>query len=362
MEKLLTYALKDGVLTHVLNVPNGKECGCLCPKCFEPLVAKANIKTEKYKKEPHFAHSSGSDCSGAYESALHLLAKKILKETKQIQLPDFHFDYNSRNQHSIYKSLKIIDFEEVVDEQRLKTGEEFIVADVECRRGEKKLFVEFAHTHFVDSDKKRKIKNGSFPFIEIDLSDQILKESSIKDFLLSKSPKIYWIANPVLDKGYIDDLEIKAKAKSEEKNQEIIELKTNNLNVIQVIDNKVRICPKKIDFFGYFKKSKYYSHPILKEIADGKFWNEKIYGHYSWEEYIYFQGKKIHTSLLPNLGGQLPDDSDLLRSGLKAIIERKDLDLRLCNFCKYYDDSVVMEPNKYQLCSFKLESGLIKDV
>ncbi|MCH6236810.1 competence protein CoiA family protein [Cognataquiflexum rubidum] len=162
MEKLLTYALKNGVLTHVLDVPNGKECGCLCPKCLEPLVAKANIKTEKYKKEPHFAHSSGSDCPGAYESALHLLAKKVLRETKQIQLPDFHFDYDIGNKDSLFNSLNIMDFEWVLEEQKVKTGEEYIVADVECRKGERKLFVEFAHTHFVDSDKKRKIKNGNF--------------------------------------------------------------------------------------------------------------------------------------------------------------------------------------------------------
>ncbi|MCH6235400.1 hypothetical protein [Cognataquiflexum rubidum] len=201
-----------------------------------------------------------------------------------------------------------------------------------------------------------------FSFIEIDLSGQVLDFQLIKNFLLTRSDKIYWLINPFLDQEYNNDLDNKAKDKIEKENQFVKELKNNKLNVIKIIDNKVRICPKKIDFYGYFKKSKYYTHPILKEIADGKFWNEKIYGHYSWEEYIYFQGQKIHTSLLPYLGGQLPDDSDLLRSGLKQIIERNNLDLQLCDYCRFSEESITIHQTEFQLCKFKNGAELIKDI
>jgi hypothetical protein len=362
MEKLLTYALKDSVLTHVLDVPNGKECGCLCPKCLEPLVAKANIKTEKYKKEPHFAHSSGSDCPGAYESALHLLAKKVLSETKQIQLPDFHIDYNSTNEQSLYKSLKIMDFDDVLEEQTLKVGEGYIVADVECRKGNRKLFVEFANTHFVDSEKKRKIKNENFTFIEIDLSGQVLDFQSLKNFLLTRSGKIYWIYNPVLEQFYLDDLERKAKTRIEENNRTINHLKNNNLNVIQVIDRRVRVCPKKIDFYKYFNTSKFLTHPILIEIINGEYWNEILYGSYPKKEFIIYKEKVIHTSLYPGYPGRLSENSTLLRKGLKEIIERNRFEHFLCGECMFSRGSIKIDSNEFQLCSFKLESGLIKDV
>lgn len=38
---LLIYAIgTNGQLVFVDDVPNGKQCGCVCPACNEPLVAK----------------------------------------------------------------------------------------------------------------------------------------------------------------------------------------------------------------------------------------------------------------------------------------------------------------------------------
>ena len=69
----IDYAIDaSGKLVHVDDVPTGLKCGCRCPCCDEKLEAKNAGK----KREHHFAHASGSDCSGAYESMLHLLAKE----------------------------------------------------------------------------------------------------------------------------------------------------------------------------------------------------------------------------------------------------------------------------------------------
>ena len=69
----IDYAIDaSGKLVHVDNVPTGLKCGCHCPCCNERLEAKNAGK----KREHHFAHASGCDCSGAYESMLHLLAKE----------------------------------------------------------------------------------------------------------------------------------------------------------------------------------------------------------------------------------------------------------------------------------------------
>ena len=36
------YAIRvsDGEIIHINDVPNGKNCGCICSKCKEPLIAK----------------------------------------------------------------------------------------------------------------------------------------------------------------------------------------------------------------------------------------------------------------------------------------------------------------------------------
>ena len=62
--KMLTYAYgeKRDKLLYIDDVPNGAKCGCFCPCCGEPLVAKNGGK--KVGRQHHFAHSSGSDCKG----------------------------------------------------------------------------------------------------------------------------------------------------------------------------------------------------------------------------------------------------------------------------------------------------------
>lgn len=69
----IDYAIDaSGKLVHVDDVPTGQNCGCHCPCCNGRLEAKNAGK----KREHHFAHASGCECSGAYESMLHLLAKE----------------------------------------------------------------------------------------------------------------------------------------------------------------------------------------------------------------------------------------------------------------------------------------------
>lgn len=77
VKNLLTYALdSSNKLKHIDAVENGMACGCVCPCCREKLMAK-NGGT---KRIHHFAHASGVDCEGAYETMLHLLAKERVQE------------------------------------------------------------------------------------------------------------------------------------------------------------------------------------------------------------------------------------------------------------------------------------------
>lgn len=73
---MLIYAVdSNGFLVNVDDVRTGNECGCFCPACKEPLMAK----NQGQKRIHHFAHQSGTECDFAYESMLHLLAKEKVR-------------------------------------------------------------------------------------------------------------------------------------------------------------------------------------------------------------------------------------------------------------------------------------------
>lgn len=361
MEKLLTYGLKDGILTHVSKVPNGLECGCICANCSERLVAKGNIEGKTFKKIAHFAHYSGAECSGAIESAIHLLAKSIIIESRKIQLPDFHFDYDQKNSSTKYKELNLVQFDRIDQEQKLEGDGGVIIADIAAKKDNSALIIEFANTHFIDDEKRKKLRESNLSCIEVNLKNQTLDKNSLESFLLSKSQDIYWINNPKLERQYFEELKIKEQEIKLAKEKRIKQLKAERINVISIVNQKVRICPKKINFFDYFKRSRYYEHPVLMEIANGAYWNEILYGKYQSVEYIFFQGEKIHTSTYPEI--QPPnDEQQLLRKGLKQIQERENLEARLCNFCSYSENSTNIDGKEYQLCKYKYGTGYIKDL
>jgi hypothetical protein len=81
-DKQIPFGLRDGQLCHIDEVERGLRCGCVCPGCEAPLVARLGAKNAH-----HFAHASGAACEGAYESALHLAAKAVLQEEMHIVLP-----------------------------------------------------------------------------------------------------------------------------------------------------------------------------------------------------------------------------------------------------------------------------------
>lgn len=362
MEKLLIFGLQDELLVHIEDVPNGISCNCKCPSCGERLIAVANDNFRPFKKIAHFRHVNDTDCPGAYETALHLLAKEVLGEIKKIQLPDFHVDYNPVNPNSKEGSFQIFEFDSVSIEERVQIGDEFIVCDAIGLRNEGKLMIEFANSHFIDDNKKRKIKKGDISCVEINLKDQILSKESLKNFFLSKTENIYWIYNPVQEEKVLNKLKSKAEKIKIENEIALEEVRKSKLNIIKVVNNKLWICPKKVNFFDYMKKTLYYTHPVLKRIIDGEFWNEKFYGNFSFEEFIYLKDEKILTSVYPDVAVDGDEERSLLRNGLKQIIERKQYDSRLCDYCKFNKDYIRFENEIFQLCSFTLNSGPIKDL
>ena len=70
---------ENNILVHIADVKRGKKCYCVCPSCRSPLIAAKGSK-----KQHHFKHAFDNECKSGLESAVHLAAKKMIMERKQI--------------------------------------------------------------------------------------------------------------------------------------------------------------------------------------------------------------------------------------------------------------------------------------
>lgn len=342
MTQLLTYGLQNGKLIHISEVSNGLASECVCPHCKRALIAKNNPNN---KKESHFAHYSTMECKGAVETALHLLAKEVMLNTKKMFLPDYHYDYIPENELSIYNEGKSVEFDEIVIEKSIEIDGKHIISDVVGVKNNKQILIEFANSHFIDEDKIQKIKNINLPCVEINLKGQILDKQLISDFLNSRNPQIYWVINQRFDLLYEQE---KKREKEEEKilqqksEQEKIDnplkfekYKTDKNVRVLVINKGTITCPVKIK---NLKQTSFYENQLLKRIIDGEFWNGIIYKDYSTES-IYLNGKKIELSSQKEWTG-------LIRMQLKIPNWECEKNDENCNFCEINNSS-------YERCCFK---------
>lgn len=190
----LIYALKDGVATSIENVESGLKCGCICPSCGEPLVAKKGTK-----RTHHFSHYSGHSCEYGYETSLHLAAKEILSKASRIVLPAVYIQFpNSPKASELYCESKEIKIEKVELENRLQD----VIPDVVIYAGGKQLFLEVYVTHAVDDVKLKKLKEADISTIEIDLSrkERSISLEELQDVLFNDNEEKKWVYNSVANK------------------------------------------------------------------------------------------------------------------------------------------------------------------
>ncbi len=215
----LAYALNaEGVLVHVDTVPNGDACGCFCPKCKEPLMAR----NRGSKRQHHFAHKSDSSCQGAYESTLHLMAKEIIKEEKKMMLPKYEKprQYVTEIRSSYYSSL--CDYEPYVkmepytisfDEIELEKRNDSNDLQPDCvgiiNKKKKRLAIEICVTHPVDDIKKEKIKQLELDCVEIIIPNNFpMEKDKLRNLIINETSNKRWINCPSGD-SYLITKEIR---------------------------------------------------------------------------------------------------------------------------------------------------------
>jgi hypothetical protein len=166
-EAMLTFAVDaSGMLRHIDSVPNGKQCGCVCPACGESLIARQGAV-----RAHSFAHDSGAECRWAQETVLHRLAKQLIAQRGEFAVPGLKVVVERqapglpvRAQASL--PGRTIYPQSVTLEHLLFT----VRPDVVLSLGERKLLVEIAVTHKVDQSKLAKLRELGHAAVEIDLT------------------------------------------------------------------------------------------------------------------------------------------------------------------------------------------------
>jgi hypothetical protein len=190
------YGMLRGKLVYIDDVSRGLACGCVCSRCGTPLVAKKGSKRQK-----HFAHYEVTNCLGAGESVLHLLAKDLIAELRVFVIPPYDFVKQRR-----MKSGTLIQYKERVAKGgrvpikavRVEMMEDGFIPDIIIDSGSKLLIVEVAVTHKVGGAKLRRIRRRNLPAIEIrlDLDDSFLPRELLKRKLQEDLKSKSWIFHP----------------------------------------------------------------------------------------------------------------------------------------------------------------------
>jgi hypothetical protein len=168
---------RSGRQIWIADAANGSACNLVCPHCREPLIAKQGRMIDW-----HFAHSSGTECARALETALHKMAKQIFAETRALTLPRLDYLYGER----------FIAFDSVSLEHQDGDMRYDALATSDGRR----LAVEFCVHHGVDDVKAEKLKARDISCVEVHLDaddDKILSYLALKDAVQRAAPR-KWVS------------------------------------------------------------------------------------------------------------------------------------------------------------------------
>lgn len=190
------YGLRDGKLLFIGDIPSGLACGCMCAHCGKLLVAKKGSV-----RRHHFAHFEVTNCQGAAESALHILAKELLAEMDTFTVPPYDFVRQRKTRLGVpvrHQAL-VADGEQFpIRRVRVEEHEGDFIPDIIIESDANALILEVAVTHKVTRAKLRKIRRRNVPAIEIrlDAGDSMLPREALKMKLQKDLASKVWLFHP----------------------------------------------------------------------------------------------------------------------------------------------------------------------
>lgn len=230
----IPFAIDDfGQPVNIKDAANGLACACRCPCCGAQVVAKQGRDNVW-----HFSHHNAEECTGGYESAIHLAVKKIIESERALFLPGcgvlrhpqaVDSPVQSRTMFSARASENPTCFD-VWEYSTKQTAEKLIrdhhgmdrfgFADIQAGRiefdtviaeknegdirpdligviGDRKLYIEVAVTHFIDEAKLAKIRSRGISTVEIVIPKMAdMDWEKLREVVLTDSGNTFWRFNP----------------------------------------------------------------------------------------------------------------------------------------------------------------------
>lgn len=193
------FGRKGGRLVPPDEVESGRACGCTCPECAAPLIAKKGLQNVW-----HFAHD-GLACANGAETALHLMAKQILADERRVQLPAVTASISAidvlGNLQAVTATLlnaqnvryQVVALEVAKDNRR---------PDAVASGGDVSLehHIEVFVRHAVDSAKAAELVDRDCACFEICLNDvpAQMPMAELRDAVLASPHRVRWISYPGL--------------------------------------------------------------------------------------------------------------------------------------------------------------------
>jgi hypothetical protein len=184
----LPYAIRNAQVVYIEDVDSGLQADCVCPTCGDALIAKkGGIKTH------HFAHYQDSDCACATETALHLAAKQIIEQERQLMLPQVMLKFQGSKSPWVLSKAQRVSVDDVRVESRLGVH----IPDVLARIGDHRLAIEITVTHKTDDKKVQCLSRHGCSILEIDLSGQprFLSLEELKELIVNGVAQKRWRFN-----------------------------------------------------------------------------------------------------------------------------------------------------------------------
>lgn len=240
---LFNVAIKNGQYVSIdeFTPGIGSDCDCICPECGERVVSNVTAKTREQLKidfTNHFSHlNKNSNCSGGYEeTAIHLMAKKIIETNNSINVPGIT---SSKSEVIMYNHVRI---EPAFPNEKYKRYRPDIIVK---SNEEEDIAIEVVVTCAVTEIKSQLYRDHKFKSLTINLSrfrGKTLKDvehTLAKEILkLTGSKKWIWPEQVVEQ-----EVQIAGKAKSKEDDNSIwitIILSVVGFFAIRILFNKIR--------------------------------------------------------------------------------------------------------------------------